>query len=723
MFISVVNASVAATWLILAVIVIRLIFRKVPRWMVCLLWGMAGLRLVLPFSLKSIFSLVPSAQTLPQTIEYDTIPQINSGVPFVNNSVNPILSDHFAATPQYSANPMQILLGIAGMIWTLGMFVMVLYLAVSYIVLRLKMNTATRLQDNIYQSERVTSPFVLGIIKPRIYLPYNMDEDTQKHVLAHEQAHIRRGDHIAKPVAFLVLTLHWFNPFVWIAYILLCRDIEMACDQRVIKTLSGAERKEYSRALVSGSSVRRTASACPLAFGEVGIRERIKSVLSYKKPTLWVIIAAAVMCVVTAVCFLTDPVGQPEDIFGKHYAEAKSIYQSPFSSYIAAPSHEYYVTTDGRLVFLNTDREQNLGRLKAIELKKDNFDNLFFPWLSSAEYELWPDGLSPSALRRGNHSAWSLTCDEKMYCMLLQKDGSVYMASGIYSEEYTGASEYYQVYLMEITNVSGPTDLDAALKKAAIDRNKGGYLSGQFRCEAHTILGTECEQTDDNTQRLTAYAIVLYEEFSLVDGVPENVSGSSCPVAVTFDISSDGEYTLVEYWEPDNGTLYAPSLREKFPSHIPWNTEIGRIERQTECLRQACEYFDVPMPDLSEENDNAAMTTTTAVYVDAKSQTYTYKTEYDILGSCTLTLNSDGTAMLTFGWLSSYIAIGEYEWIGDELRLTTTDGYDNQYVFSMSKSGYVFNAEKSTEVSRFKPSADSDPVLSIPDGAEFTPEE
>jgi len=690
--------------------------------MACLLWGMAGLRLVLPFSLRSIFSLVPSAQTLPQTIEYDAIPQINSGVPFVNDSVNPVLSEHFAATPQYSANPMQILLGIAGMIWTLGMFIMVLYLVTSYIVLRLKMNAATRLQDNIFQSEHVNSPFVMGIIKPRIYLPYDMDEATQNYVLAHEQAHIRRGDHITKPLAFLVLTLHWFNPFVWIAYILLCRDIEMACDQRVIKSLSMAGRKEYSRALVRGNSVRRTASACPLAFSEVGIKERIKSVLSYKKPALWVIIAAAVMCVVTAVCFLTDPVERPDDIFGRTYTETELIYQSPYLSSIGVPSKEYSFTIDERIVLLGTDGEKSLGRLASTKLTKENFDDLFFPWSKEVEYELWPEGVSPARLRRENRRAWTLISGRDMCCVLLQNSGEVYIAYGHSAFEEQGGSEFSRLFLMRETEIKYAADLDSAIKKAAIDRNKGGYLNGQFQSEAHTILGTECEQINDDTQRLTAYAIVLYEEFSLVDGVPENVSGSSCPVAITFDISSDGEYTLVEYWEPNNGTLYAPSLSEKFPSNIPWNTEIGRTDRQNECLRQACEYFNTPMPELEEERDDITLPTTSAVYVDVESKTYTYKSEYDIFGSCTFTINCDGTAMLTFGWLSSYIAVGKYEIDGGELRITSADGYENRYVFHSSGSGYVFDAEKSTKVPLFKPSADSDAFPSIPDGAVFTSE-
>lgn len=719
MFINVINASISAVWLILAVTILRLLLRRSPRWIVCLLWGMAGLRLVLPFSVRSIFSLIPSAQTLPPTIIYDDVPQINSGVPFVNNSVNPILSENFIATPQYSANPMQILLGIFEMLWAVGMIVMVLYLLVSYIVLRIRMSTATRLENNIYQSERENSPFVMGIFRPRIFIPYGMEESAQGYVLAHEQAHIRRGDHIVKPLAFLVLTVHWFNPFVWLAYILLCRDIELACDQRVIKELSGADRKAYSRALVSGSAVRRTASACPLAFGEVGVKTRVKSVLSYKKPALWVIIAAVAMCVVTAVCFLTDPVERSE-IFGKSYAETELVYQSPYLSSIGKPSREYRFTIDGRIVLAGENGEENLGRLSAIDLTAENFDDLFSPPYSSMFDDLWADTLSPDRLRRENRNAWMVTNDSDMILVLHQNSGAVYIAYGYNaSAGGPGRSELSRVFLMEEAINTAATDLDTALNKAAMDYNKGGYLPGQFRCETHTILGTECESVDESTQRVTAYAIVLYQEYSLVDGVPQNVSGSSCPVAVTFDVSDGGEYTLVEYWEPQDGTLYVGSLKEKFPAGIPWNTEIGHDNRKAECLRQACEYFGVSVSNAGGADDPQMITTTTAIYIEASDGTYTYRTGYDIFGSCNLILKADGTAMLTFGMLSSYIAVGSYELSADTLLLTTGDSYKNEYVFRASDDGFVFDAENSAPVPHFKPSADSKAVSSVPHGAEF----
>ena len=197
---------------------------------------------------------------------------------------------------------------ILTIVWTIGILLLVAYTVISYWRLRRKVDTAVRYKDNIFQSENVKSPFVLGIIKPRIYLPFNMNGQDLEHVVAHEQAHIHRKDHWWKPFGFLLLTIHWFNPLVWLAYVLLCRDIELACDERVIKELGNEQRADYTQALVACSVNRRMIAACPLAFGEVGVKDRVKSVMNYKKPAFWGVVLAVIVCVFVAVCFLTNPV-------------------------------------------------------------------------------------------------------------------------------------------------------------------------------------------------------------------------------------------------------------------------------------------------------------------------------------------------------------------------------------------------------------------------------
>ena len=308
-FLKIVNMSISAGWLVLAVLALRLILKKAPKWINVLLWGIVAVRLLCPISIESALSLIPSTQTISPEIMMDHTPEITTGIPALNSAINPIISDSFAPNPGDSANPLQILIPVAANIWFLGMLVLLLYTATSYFSLRRKLRTATILRDNVYQCVAVDSPFVLGILRPKIYLPYQMEGQDLEHVVAHEQAHIRRKDHWWKPLGFLLLTVHWFNPLMWSAYILLCRDIELACDEKVIKEMGNEQRADYTQALVHCSINRRMIAACPLAFGEVGVKDRVRSIMNYRKPTFWIMVTAVVACVAVAVCFLTDPIG------------------------------------------------------------------------------------------------------------------------------------------------------------------------------------------------------------------------------------------------------------------------------------------------------------------------------------------------------------------------------------------------------------------------------
>ena len=307
LFLDIVNMSISAGWLVLAVLALRLILKKAPKWVNVLLWGIVAVRLIFPFSIESALSLIPSTETISPEIMMDWTPEISTGIEPLDQVVNPIISTSFAPQGMASANPLQILIPVAANLWLLGVLVLLAYTAISYLTLRHKLRTAVILRENIFQCETVSSPFVLGIFKPKIFLPYSMDGNNLNHVVAHEQAHIKRRDHWWKPLGFLLLTAHWFNPLMWVAYILLCRDIELACDEKVIAELGNEQRADYTQALVACAVNRRMIAACPLAFGEVGVKERIRSVMNYKKPTFWIIVTALVVCVVVAVCFLTNP--------------------------------------------------------------------------------------------------------------------------------------------------------------------------------------------------------------------------------------------------------------------------------------------------------------------------------------------------------------------------------------------------------------------------------
>ena len=311
LFLKIVNMSISAGWLVLAVLVLRFFLKKAPKWSIVTLWGIVAVRLLFPFSIESALSLIPSAETVTPEIMTDTAPTIQTGIPMINNTVNPIISQTFAPATEHSVNPLEVLIPSLAVAWVLGAAIIFIYTAISAITLRVKIGSAVRLRGNVYQSEYVKSPFVMGIFMPRIYVPFNMDSEAEELIIAHEQSHLRRKDHWWKPLGFLLLTVHWFNPLMWIAYAALCKDIELACDERVIRSFGNEKRADYSKTLLDYSVNRGAVTACPLAFGEVGVRARIKSVLNYKKPAFWLVITSLIICITVGVCFLTDPISEP----------------------------------------------------------------------------------------------------------------------------------------------------------------------------------------------------------------------------------------------------------------------------------------------------------------------------------------------------------------------------------------------------------------------------
>ena len=307
LFLEIVNRSIAASWIVIAVLILRFCLKEAPKWVNVLLWGIVAVRLIFPFSIESALSLIPSAETVSPSIMMETAPSVQTGVPALDQVINPVIDHSLSPAPGASANPLQIWISVMAAVWLAGAAALLLYSAISYWRLRRRVREAVILRDNIYQSENAGSPFVLGIIQPKIYLPYSVDSGALAYVIAHEQAHIRRGDHWWKPLGFLLLTVHWFNPLLWLSYILLSRDIELACDEKVIREMGSEQRADYTQALVSCSVSRRSIAACPLAFGEVGVKTRVKSVMNYKKPAFWIILASALICAAAAVCFLTNP--------------------------------------------------------------------------------------------------------------------------------------------------------------------------------------------------------------------------------------------------------------------------------------------------------------------------------------------------------------------------------------------------------------------------------
>ena len=307
LFITIVNNGLVASWIILVVIVLRKLLNRIPKWVNCLLWGLVAIRLAIPFSIESIFSLIPSAKPVPADIEYAKIPKIDSGMHAVNTVINPVLENHFAVKEIASVNPIQVIIFISSYIWMIGVIGLLIYAFVSFIMLKRQVKNAQAIDKGIFRSGTIDSPFILGFVKPSIYIPDYLDDEAYICVTEHEKAHIKRGDFIWKPFGFLILSVYWFNPLCWFAYIMLCKDIEYACDEKVTKDKDKNWKATYCQVLLDCSSKRKMIAACPVAFGEVSVKDRIKFVIRYKKPTFGMIVLAFVACIVVGICFLTNP--------------------------------------------------------------------------------------------------------------------------------------------------------------------------------------------------------------------------------------------------------------------------------------------------------------------------------------------------------------------------------------------------------------------------------
>lgn len=303
LFIRILNVGITGGWIALGVILLRPLLKRTPRWVHCLLWSLVALRLLLPVELYSYISLQPSGQVIPTNITTAAEPAINSGIAVINDAINPVLTE--IAQPQH--NGLEQLLSVAAKAWLIGVGLLLLYTVIAYLRLIYQVRIKVRIQKRVYICDDISSPFILGALLPRIYLPSALGEQQRTDVLAHEQAHLKRRDHWWKPLGFLLLAVYWFNPLLWVAYILLCRDIEQACDEKVIANMTPREKSHYAQTLLQCSVRRHMVAACPVAFGEVSVKHRVKGILSYKNPGFWVVLLSLVVCTVVAACFLTDP--------------------------------------------------------------------------------------------------------------------------------------------------------------------------------------------------------------------------------------------------------------------------------------------------------------------------------------------------------------------------------------------------------------------------------
>lgn len=322
LFLEVLSRGFAASFLILAVLAVRFLIKGAPRWITCLLWAMVGIRLLCPFVITSPLSLVPGEVLIAKDVlQSDLTANTGTVQSVAGTAIGESKNDEGAAAeaesihstessaiyPAASVRFQRILYYVAGRVWVLGMLLLFLYAAVGYLRLYRKIRASLNIDSNLYLCDEIDTPFLFGIFSPHIYIPSGLSEGELQHVIAHERAHLARKDHLWKPLGFLILTVYWFHPLVWLSYMLFCRDIELACDEKVIQNYGRELAVSYSQALLACSVSRRTILMCPLAFGEVSVKERVKHVLNYKKPAFWVILAALVGCLAVGICFLTNP--------------------------------------------------------------------------------------------------------------------------------------------------------------------------------------------------------------------------------------------------------------------------------------------------------------------------------------------------------------------------------------------------------------------------------
>ena len=645
LFLNILNMSIAASWLILAVVLLRFLLKKVPKWIAVLLWGIVALRLVVPFSFESALSLIPSAETFnAHNIQYET-PAISSGIPAVNNAVNPVLGETFAPNSVGSINPLYIWTLVVSAIWLVGIAAMLLYAVISYVRVRQSVAERVPYEGNIFLCDYVKSPFILGLVRPKIYLPSSMDEAAMGPVIAHEKAHLARRDHWWKPMGFLILTVHWFNPLCWVAYVLLCRDIELACDEKVIRQMDLDEKKQYSTALLECNTQRRLVTICPLAFGEVGVKERVKNVLNYKKPAFWVIVVAVVACAVVTVCFATNP---KQDLPQEHRTVRAQITEIEDSSFLVTPvegawelsSSDLFrvpiknmppspepqvgdiveITYDGFILESDPAQFSNVLSIRVIsQAEKLTLDDVVtlsqkgdaLTWSDFERYQGRDIGSGLYIIRYEIDEVFDVLVggvpDETPWYIYLRVNNEADDRIDIRTED---VSIFVEAHRNDVPKVIEPkpdsggepspeepdfstlSEEQAAIRQAILEHNKSSYpLEYDVACCSFITLETlsATPLAGSSTHKITYYGWALYEQYRATDNGLETTGGSHIPVVLSFDLDERG-YTLTEYWEPRDGSYFAQDIREKFPAHIVEDALHGQkfvLQQTQECYAQA----------------------------------------------------------------------------------------------------------------------------------------
>ena len=622
LFLTIVNMSITATWAVLAFTLLRPLLKKVPKWISCFLWGVVGLRLCLPFSFESVFSLIPTTETIPSDITMSKTPQIDTGVGVVNDVVNPVISESFTPDPSYSANPLQIVVGIASYIWLAGVILMVLYSIISYIILKKKVSASVHYNNNIYYCDNIETPFILGVIKPKIYIPSGVNENDLEFIIEHEKSHLKRKDYLIKPFSFLLLSVYWFNPAIWLWYILLCRDIESACDEKAIKFYDNEGKKAYSKALLNCSTQKRIIMACPVAFGETGVKQRIKSVLNYKHPAVRVISGVTVIAIWLAIFFVTNPVNSDfKNVIDENGYEIISIEptsisldtiadnilnRSPDSESRVKPRFEIY-KTDEMSIFLE--------KVDLSDDEKDFYLTFSFEYNKLAD---WGTIYSPYFKNEKGYYSYFFDLGDKVSFSSISGDTGERFGEVIslgpatefvvkIEKDWLKRSEDSKIGIElkigEITYKEKKVKIEDELA-VFLDTQLAGIFDSQqsdknFNCLDYKILDEEKKGKDT-----TLYMSVMWQEYYYSEENGLSLKREyHYPVSLTYQ--NDGKlfdkngksYKLIKYWVPENSDYYTSDEYynnfEKCYIHFNANETDFYTYQKNCCETSAKENFNV----------------------------------------------------------------------------------------------------------------------------------
>lgn len=704
-FLKLLNVSIMASWLGIAVIIARLFLKKSPRWITVLLWALVAVRLICPISIESSLSMIPSSETVPKEIVHTEIPQINSGIPYFNSAVNPVIEENFAPVPEKSVTPMEIITDVASYIWVIGVCLMLTYCAGSYIFVRYKVSEAAKVRDNIWECDKVTTPFVLGIIKPRIYVPAGMNETDLGYVISHERSHIKRFDHLWKPLGFLILSVYWFNPLLWVCYVLLCRDIEVACDEKVLRSIGEEAKSGYSTALINCSVPRKMITACPLAFGEVGVKDRVKNILNYKRPAFWVIIIGLLVCIAVGVFFLTDPLGRETELDTKIEAFIKSE--------LAEPSRE-----NGE-VFCAVD-------LDIMDVVSEDNITTVYAWVFTKSYTADGEGASASHIP----SVIKVSEKDGEYSLeeyWLPKDGNEYSDSikkkfprrlhkyaldsrdGKKSEEKCDAMA--REYFLSLGN--NLDRLHFLTANTELDGIKVSVVSSMLSGDDPFIVVEWTNLTDSSISFGESFNLTYYDKGTWRDALKGDGMFHMTAREVKPGDTARQVYYLTGY-DLSHVSNYsqASSVMYKF------ETAFRREVKDDKTEYKAWIYFDILDTSNNVTEDEPTYNETNPLVEPTLTYSFNESTE-PLFDPQICFFTKSKSFSFTYSLFSSYVGIGTYEETDNEIICKTNDGL-NVWRFKKYGESLIFDGKNSSPIPSYKYSSSSAPECPVPDGAVFT---